>query len=90
MKEEKIFKIKCPHCHIELWVDSISQKVIKYEKNKNARRKKTLDHLLLKEKKRIQEFDRKFEATFELQKVKKKELEKQFEKAFSKIDSESE
>jgi|Deesub1362B_J571_1020462.scaffolds.fasta_scaffold00163_39 hypothetical protein len=90
MKEEKVFKIKCPHCRVELWIDGLSQKVIKYEKSKRSKDEKSLDELIFKEKERIQEFDRKFEASFELQRVKKEEIEKKLRKQFQKVASEIE
>ena len=47
--------------------------------------KKSLDDLLLKDKKRKGEFDRKFEATAELEKKKKEEVEEGFKKALTKV-----
>jgi hypothetical protein len=88
MEEDKIIKIQCPNCKIELWIDMINKNVIKLEKNSLSKKKKSLEHLLFKEKERSKEFNRKFEATFELQKIKKKEIEKKFRKAVSKADDE--
>ena len=87
MKEENIFKIKCPHCKVELWVDAISKRVIKLERI-SSKQEKSLDELIFKEKERIQEFDRKFEASFELQKAKKEEIERKLKDQFQKVTSE--
>jgi len=87
MKEDKIFKVKCPHCNVELWIDSVGKKVIKFERIR-TKDSKSLDELIFKEKERIQEFDRKFEASFELQKAKKEEIEKKLKSQFQKVVSE--
>ncbi|MFQ6083605.1 MAG: hypothetical protein ACE5WD_09610 [Candidatus Aminicenantia bacterium] len=86
--EEKIFKIKCPLCHTELWIDIVTKEVVKSERDKSRKKKDSLETLLQKEKKRIEGFDRKFEATLELQKAKKKQIEEQFKKAVSKVETE--
>jgi hypothetical protein len=87
-KEGDVFGIECPVCHSTLWVDSRAKKVVKTEKAK----KKTgsLDDLLVKEKERKSEFDRKFEATAELEKEKKKKAQEKFMKAFDNMDPEEE
>ena len=87
MKEDKIFKVKCPHCNVELWIDSVGKKVIKFERIR-TKDSKSLDELIFKEKERIQEFDRKFEASFELQKAKREEIEKKLKSQFQKVVSE--
>ncbi len=83
-KEEEVFQILCPCCQSLLWIDSVSQEVIQSKKGA-GKKKKSLDDLLLKEKKRKGEFDRKFEATAELEKKKKEEVEEGFKKALTKV-----
>jgi hypothetical protein len=48
----------------------------------------TLDDLLVQEKKKREEFERKFEATSEMQKERKKKAREIFEKALTNIDEE--
>ncbi len=81
-----VFSVDCPHCHSVLWVDSQTQEVIKTEKGK--RKTESLDELLLKEKKRKGEFERKFEATAELEKKRREKLKEKVEKALSEYDKE--
>lgn len=58
-------------------------------KSEKAKKKKgTLDELLVREKKRKSEFDRKFEATAELEREKKKKAQEKFEEVLTKIDPE--
>jgi len=87
-EDEKVFGLECPVCHSTLWIDPMTKKIVKSEKAK----KKTgsLDDLLMKEKERKGEFDRKFEATAELEKEKKKKAQEKFLKAFDNIDSNEE
>ncbi len=86
-KEKEVFQILCPCCQSFLWIDPVSQEVIQSKKGA-GKAKKSLDELLLKEKKRKSEFDRKFEATAELQKKKKEEVEEGFRKALTKAGEE--
>jgi len=81
-----VFSVNCPLCHSVLWVDSKTQEVIKSEKGK--RKTESLDELLLKEKKRKGEFERKFEATAELEKMRREKLREKMEKALSEFDKE--
>jgi len=81
-----VFSVDCPHCHSVLWVDSLTQEVIKSEKGK--RKTESLDELLLKEKKRKSEFERKFEATAELEKKRREKVKEKVEKALSEYDKE--
>jgi hypothetical protein len=83
-KELTVFHVSCPVCRSVLWIDPVSQKVVKSEKSK--KKKGTLDELLEKEKKRKSEFDRKFEATAELEREKKKKAQKKFAEVLTKID----
>ena len=86
MNEKKldVFRVNCPVCRTVLWIDPVSQEVVKTEKSK--KKKGTLDELLEKEKKRKSEFDRKFEATAELEKEKKKKAHEKFAEVLTRID----
>jgi hypothetical protein len=83
----EVFEIVCPCCHSILWVDGISREVVKTEKHA-AKKKGSLDELLEKEKKRRDEFERKFEATAELERQKKEKAKEAFEKALGKVGKE--
>jgi len=74
-------------CRTVLWIDPVSQEVVKSEREQ--KKKGTLDELLEKEKKRKSEFDRKFKATAELEREKKKKAHEKFAEGFTKMDSES-
>jgi len=88
MSEKNVFMVECPCCGAALWIDYVSREVIKSEKAK--KKKGSLDELLLKEKKRRDEFSRKFEATAEMEEEKRKKAQKKFEDAFLNIDEEEE
>ncbi len=83
-KKTSVIHVSCPVCRSVLWIDPVSQGVVKSEKAK--KKKGSLDDLLEKEKKRKSEFDRKFEATAELEREKKKKAQEQFAKVFTKIE----
>jgi hypothetical protein len=83
---KKVFRIECPGCRIVLWVDPVTQQVLRSEKNK--RKKGSLDDLLVQEKKKRAEFERKFEATSQMQKERKEKAREIFEKAFTDMDKE--
>ena len=85
-KEKKVFRIHCPGCQKVLWIDPVTQQVIRSEKSK--RKKGTLDDLLVQEKKKKEGFERKFEATSEMQKERKEKAREIFEKALTNIDKE--
>ncbi len=87
--EEKtgVFEIICPCCRSVLWVDGVSGEIVKTEKHA-AKMKGSLDDLLEKEKKRQDEFGRKFEATAELERRKKEKAREAFKKALEKADQE--
>ena len=80
MEEEKrgskekvqVLEVECPYCHSSLWVDPVEKAVIKSERGK--KKKGTLDELLMKEKKRRDGIDRKFEATAEMEKERLKKV----------------
>lgn len=83
-KTTQVFQIKCPCCHSQLWIDPLTSAVIKSEKGKKE--KESLDVLLQKEKKKKMEFDRKFEATSEMQEERRKKAQEIFEKALTGVD----
>jgi len=84
MSKAKLIQIQCPCCQSQLWIDGITQKVIKCERVKKE--KGSLDDLLVQEKRRKGEFDRKFEATAELEKERWKIAQQKFKQAISGID----
>jgi hypothetical protein len=90
MKEEKstsqVFRVSCPVCHSLLWIDPQTRQVIKSEKGK--KKKGSLDDLLLKERQKKQEFERKFEATSEMQEERRKKANQIFKKALTDTDKE--
>jgi hypothetical protein len=79
-----VFQVTCPGCGALLWVDGGARVVLKSEKAKKA--KGSLDDLLVKEKARTEQFGRKFEATFELQKEKHAKADDLFKKALEKAE----
>jgi hypothetical protein len=82
--EAHVFSLICPCCEATLWVDGESRAVLRSEKAK--RKKGSLDDLLVKEQERRSGFDRKFEATFELQKEKHSKADQLFKKALEKAE----
>lgn len=85
-KSKSLIQVSCPACSTILWVDPLTQSIIKSEKAKKT--KSSLDDLLMKEKKKKAQADRRFESTAELEKKKKKAAEDQFTKAFGKLHKE--
>ncbi len=83
-KTTQVFRIKCPCCHSQLWIDPLTSAVIKSEKGKKE--KESLDVLLQKEKEKKKEFDRKFEATSEMQRERRKKAQEIFERALTGVD----
>ena len=83
-EKKKVFRIQCPGCQKVLWIDPVSQQVIRSERGK--RKKSSLDDLLVREKKKREGFERKFEATSEMQKERKLKAREIFEKALTNID----
>ncbi len=81
-----VFPVTCPCCGASLWIDGEIREVIKSERGK--KKKGSLDDLLVKEKKRQEEFDRKFDATFELRREKQTQAEELFRKAIEKAETE--
>jgi hypothetical protein len=83
-ENKRVFRIQCPGCQKVLWIDPVTQEVIRTEKGK--RKKGSLDDLLVREKKKREGFERKFEATSEMQKERKEKAREIFEKALNNID----
>jgi hypothetical protein len=82
-----VFEVVCPCCQSVLWVDGISREIVKTERQA-VKKKGSLDDLLEKEKKRRDEFGRKFEATAELERQKKEKAKETFERALGKVGEE--
>ncbi|MGQ9472010.1 MAG: hypothetical protein ACUVR0_10020 [Candidatus Aminicenantales bacterium] len=84
MAKEKrdIFEVTCPHCQSSMWIDAASRTVLKVEKG--AGKKKSLDELLAREQERRATFNRKFEATAELERRKKEKAREKFAAALKK------
>ncbi|MBN2200110.1 MAG: hypothetical protein JW747_09720 [Candidatus Aminicenantes bacterium] len=80
--EKHVFEVRCPHCRAALWIDAVSRSVVGSEKGA-GREKSSLDDLLSKEKQRREGFERKFEATAELEKSKHEKAREKFEQALS-------
>lgn len=85
-EEKGVFRVHCPGCQKVLWIDPVTRQIIRSEKGK--RKKGTLDDLLIQEKKKREGFERKFEATSEMQKERKEKAREIFEKALTDIDKE--
>lgn len=79
--KDQVFKLICPHCQTVIWVDAAGRSITKTEKGE--RKKSSLDDLLDKEKKRKEEYERKFEVTAELTKKKHALAEELFQKALA-------
>jgi hypothetical protein len=79
-----VFPVVCPCCGATLWLDGPTRSILRSEKAKKA--KGSLDDLLVKEHKRQSEFDRKFDATFELQREKHAQADDLFKKALEKAE----
>ncbi|MGB9893316.1 MAG: hypothetical protein ACPLRA_02805 [Candidatus Saccharicenans sp.] len=83
-KKEKVIELICPYCGARLWVDTELKEIIQSEKG--ARKKASFDELLLKEKKKAEKIDQKFESTVELRQKKLEQAKQAFEKALSHLD----
>jgi Zn-finger nucleic acid-binding protein len=82
--EAHVYSVVCPCCGATLWIDGGTKSVLRSEKAKKA--KGSLDEFLAKEHKRQSEFDRKFDATFELRKEKQSKADELFKKALEKAE----
>jgi hypothetical protein len=83
-KKPQVFRLECPCCQAEIWIDPVAKEALKFEKAK--KKKGSLDELLMKEKKKKNEVDRRFVATAELAKERHKKAKEKFEKAFSNLE----
>ncbi|MEN6311658.1 MAG: hypothetical protein ABFD80_09010 [Acidobacteriota bacterium] len=79
-----VFQVTCPCCGAVLWVDGESRAVMKSEKAKKA--KGSLDDFVAKEQARTGQFERKFDASFELQREKHSKADEMFRKALEKAE----
>ncbi len=86
-EKEQVFQVLCPCCQSILWIDPVTQELIQFEK-KGGKKKESLEELLLKEKKRKSGFERKFEATAELERKRLKKAEEGFKKALTEFEEE--
>jgi uncharacterized protein YbaR (Trm112 family) len=78
-----VFEVACPCCRARLWVDGATGGVVKSEKA--AKKKESLDELLLKEKQKTDGFATKFEATADLERKKRELAKETFAKALGRI-----
>ena len=83
-EDTRVYSIVCPCCEATLWIDGETKAVLRSEKAK--KKKGSLDELVVKEQKRQSEFDRKFDATFELQKEKHSKAAELIKKALEKAE----
>jgi hypothetical protein len=81
-----VFEVECPCCRAVIWVDRATGAVVKSEKA--ARKKESLDELLLKEKRKTDGFATKFEATADLERKKRELAKERFAKAMGNIGDE--
>jgi len=85
-KQDRVFSVECPTCRSLIWLDPVTREIMRVEKGK--KKKESLDELLSREKEKRETFERKFEATSELQKQKQRKARELFEKALTKADKE--
>ena len=78
-----VFEVECPCCRTRIWVDGATGAVVKSERT--AKKKESLDELLLKEKRKTDGFATKFEATADLEKKKRELAREKFAKALGDI-----
>lgn len=83
-EDAHVFSVVCPCCGATLWLDGATRSVMRSEKAKKA--KGSLDDLVVKERQRQSEFDRKFDAGFELQREKHHQADELFKKALEKAE----
>jgi hypothetical protein len=85
-EREKMHEIVCPCCQASLWVEAATGRIIKSERAAAARKKESLDDLLLREKQKKEGFATKFEATAEVEKQKREKAAEKFAAAFRDPD----
>lgn len=86
-KKKEVFHLVCPCCSSVLWIDPVTHEVIQFERA-GAKKKKSLNELLSKEEKRQSGFERKFEATVDLEKRRKEKVREGFRKALLDVEKE--
>ena len=84
MEQGKVFEVVCPCCRSVIWVDGTTGGIVKSERA--AKKKESLDELLIKEKQKKDGLATKFEATAALEQEKLKKAREKFDKAFGKKD----
>ena len=85
-EHEKVHEIVCPCCQATLWVEAETGRLVKSERAAAARKKESLDDLLLREKKKQDGFATKFESTAEVEKQKREKAAEKFAAAFRDPD----
>ena len=83
-KDSIVFKAECPCCGSLLWIDSTNKEVIRFERKK--KKKGSLDDLLLKERKRKEGFEARFDSTAELAREKQREAHRKYEEALKRME----
>ncbi len=84
-QEDQVFSVQCPCCHARIWIDAVAREVLKSEKA--ARKKSSLDDLLVIEEKKRQGADQKFLSTAELEQKKKQEAADKFSRAIRNLEN---
>jgi hypothetical protein len=83
-EQGKVFEVVCPCCRSVIWVDATTGGIVKSERV--AKKKESLDELLIKEKQKKDGFATKFEATADLEKKKRELAREKFARAFGTLD----
>jgi hypothetical protein len=83
-EQGKVFEVVCPCCRSVVWVDATTGGIVKSERA--AKKKESLDDLLIKEKKKKDGFATKFEATADLERKKRELAQEKFARAFGNVD----
>jgi len=83
-ENQNIFEVICPHCGASIWIDAFLKSVLKVEKGQ--KKKESLEDLLAREREKRASFERKFEATAELEKKKKEKAREKFRRALEQIE----
>jgi hypothetical protein len=86
-EQGKVFEVVCPCCRSVVWVDATTGGVVKSERA--AKKKESLDELLIKEKQKKDGFATKFEATADLEKKKRELAKEKFARAFGTLDEDA-
>jgi hypothetical protein len=83
-EQGKVFEVICPCCRSVVWVDATTGGIVKSERA--AKKKESLDDLLIKEKKKKDGFATKFEATADLERKKRELAQEKFARAFGNVE----